>query len=240
MALIKLMVQIGLAGLIPSLAEEIPTPNEMAGDLASTLKRHDDKVTVDLPDEAPAENTSQALQRAVRFESVVDLDHTNYEKLTHGKTVFIKFFADWCPNSRKMALDWLELSTAFHDHHEVLIGQANCPRQANLLCEELEIHAFPTLKYGNPHDLQEYKGERTYYALKNFTEFHLSDGHCGPDQMDLCPDVTKEKLEKYMTFTIKKLEGRMRVYEKKVAEEAYLMKRTLDWFIRKKHEAGEI
>merc|ERR1711933_307283 len=72
-------------------------------------------------------------------------------------------------------------------------------------------------KYGDPSDLQDYKGGRDFAALKKF-----ADGlgpTCSPANLDLCDDEKKAKIEEYKTMDKAK---RDELIKEKEAESAKL------------------
>jgi len=92
------------------------------------------------------------------------------------------------------------------------------------LCEKHGVSGYPTIKYGDVGDLQDYQGGRSFDDLKKFAEENLGPT-CGPTNMDLCDAATREKLEKYMKMTSSRLEGKIRAAHKTVAEEVPVMKK---------------
>merc|ERR1712014_541297 len=67
------------------------------------------------------------------------------------------------------------------------------------LCEEHGVRGYPTIKYGNPSDLQDYNGGRTFDDLKQFAQENLGPT-CGPANLDLCNDEKKAMIEKFMAM----------------------------------------
>ena len=46
----------------------------------------------------------------------------NYDALTGGKILFVKFFAPWCGHCKSMAPDWNKLMEEFSDHPDILVS----------------------------------------------------------------------------------------------------------------------
>jgi len=59
----------------------------------------------------------------------------NYDSLTAGKTIFVKFYAPWCGHCKKLAPDWNKLIDAFEGHATALIGDVDCTAEGKPLCE---------------------------------------------------------------------------------------------------------
>lgn len=54
-----------------------------------------------------------------------------------------------------------------------LVGDVDCTADGKALCETHAIRGFPTIKYGDPDDLQDYNGARSYEALAEFAKDNL-------------------------------------------------------------------
>merc|ERR1712176_76583 len=76
---------------------------------------------------------------------------------------------------------------------------------------------YPTVKYGDPTSLEDYKGDRTYEALSKFANENLKP-ICSVNTMDLCDDEKKAEIEKLMGLSKKDLQARIDVEEKKVEQ----------------------
>merc|ERR1712054_205310 len=94
------------------------------------------------------------------------------------------------------------------------------------LCEKHEVRGYPSIKYGDPSELKDYSGGRSYDDLKKFADENLGPT-CGPDNMDLCSEAVKAKIETFMKMSAGRLEGRMRNAARVVQEDVPLMKKVL-------------
>mmetsp|Transcript_64495 Transcript_64495/g.185373 ORF Transcript_64495/g.185373 Transcript_64495/m.185373 type:complete len:161 (-) Transcript_64495:73-555(-) len=92
----------------------------------------------------------------------------------------------------------------YEGHASILIGDVNCDGDGKSLCDEVGIEGFPTLKYGDPTDLQDYEGDRQLDALSKFAKESLGPT-CGPAQPELCDEAAKKKLDTYMTMSMSDL-----------------------------------
>merc|ERR1711871_409120 len=59
---------------------------------------------------------------------------------------------------------------------------------------------YPTIKYGDPNNLEDYKGGRDFDSLKKFAEENLGP-KCGPANLDLCDDDKKADIEKFQKMS---------------------------------------
>jgi len=115
----------------------------------------------------------------------------------------------------------------FKDSPTALVADVDCTTDGKDLCEKHGVRGYPTIKYGDPGDLQDYQGGRTYEDLKKFAEENLGPT-CGPgENIELCDADTKASIEKYVKMSIGKLEGRMRNIVKTHEVELPLMKKVL-------------
>merc|ERR1712083_586926 len=63
------------------------------------------------------------------------------------------------------------------------------------LCDGVGVRGYPTIKYGDPDDLQDYKGGRSFADLKKFAEG--LGPQCGPANLDICDADKKAKIEEF-------------------------------------------
>merc|ERR1711934_477086 len=60
------------------------------------------------------------------------------------------------------------------------------------LCDQVGVRGYPTIKYGDPNNLEDYKGGRDYAALEKFAKGLKAV--CSPAKMDLCEPEMKAKI----------------------------------------------
>mmetsp|Transcript_66252 Transcript_66252/g.193893 ORF Transcript_66252/g.193893 Transcript_66252/m.193893 type:complete len:128 (+) Transcript_66252:246-629(+) len=114
----------------------------------------------------------------------------------------------------------------FKDSPTSVIADVDCTTDGKELCEKHGVKGYPTIKYGDPSDLKDYQGGRSFDDLKKFAEENLGPS-CGPTNLDLCSDEVKAKMQGFMKMTADRLEGKVRNALKVVAEEVPLMKKVL-------------
>jgi len=86
-----------------------------------------------------------------------------------------------------------------------LVADVDCTAAGKDLCSRVGVKGYPTLKYGDPNNLDDYKGGRDYDALLKFASENLGPT-CGPSNIDLCDDKQKEKIETFQAMGLEKLE----------------------------------
>jgi len=122
--------------------------------------------------------------------------------------------------------DWDKLMDEFKDSTTSLVGDVDCTAGGKDLCETHGVRGYPTIKYGEPSELKDYNGGRTFDDLKKFAEENLGPS-CGPANLDLCDDAVKVKIEAFMKMSAGKLEGKARNALKMMKEDVPLMKKVL-------------
>mmetsp|Transcript_116845 Transcript_116845/g.183746 ORF Transcript_116845/g.183746 Transcript_116845/m.183746 type:complete len:126 (+) Transcript_116845:223-600(+) len=107
-----------------------------------------------------------------------------------------------------------------------LVADVDCTAGGSDLCEKHGVKGYPTIKYGDPAELKDYEGARSYDALKKFADENLGPS-CGPANLDLCSEGDKTKLESFMKMSAGKLEGKIRNALKVVEEDVPFMRKVL-------------
>merc|ERR1712174_54354 len=103
------------------------------------------------------------------------------------------------------------------------------------LCDQNGVKGYPTIKYGDPADLQDYNGGRDFDSLKKFAEENLGP-QCGPTNLDLCDEKKRKKLEGYMAMSLERVEAKITNSIRIVEEEVPLMKKVVGYLKTKKEE----
>jgi len=95
--------------------------------------------------------------------------------------------------------------TEFTDSKTAVIADVDCTAEGKSLCDEMGVQGFPTIKYGDPNDLQDYKGGRKFDDLKAFASENLGP-QCGPGNLDLCDDAKKAEIAKFSAMSAAELD----------------------------------
>jgi len=112
---------------------------------------------------------------------------------------------------------WDKLMAEFADSKTALVADVDCTADGKELCTKIGVQGYPTLKHGNPADLQDYQGGRDFDALLEFASENLGPT-CGPDQMDLCSDDKKEEINKLTAMGEEDLEAKVEALEKQISD----------------------
>jgi len=105
-----------------------------------------------------------------------------------------------------MKPDWDKLMEEYKDSKTILIADVDCTTSGKELCNEIGVRGYPTIKFGDPNNLEDYKGGRTFKDLKKHADENLGPS-CGPDNLDLCDDEKKATIEKYQAMSVADLDA---------------------------------
>lgn len=94
-----------------------------------------------------------------------------------------------------MKPDWDKLAAEYADSQTTVIADVDCTAGGKAKCDEVGVRGYPTIKYGDPDDLQDYKGGRTLSDLQKFAEG--LGPQCGPANLDLCDAEKKSKIQEF-------------------------------------------
>jgi len=121
-----------------------------------------------------------------------------------------------------MKPDWDKLMDAFAGSSTQLIADVDCTADGKPLCDKVGVRGYPTIKWGDPSDLQDYQGGRTYDDLKKFADENLKP-MCSPKNLDLCDDDKKAEIQKFQAMSAADLDAAIAAEEKKLedAEEEF-------------------
>jgi hypothetical protein len=101
---------------------------------------------------------------------------------------------------------WDKLMAEFKDSKTALVADVDCTAGGKDLCSDIGVSGYPTIKYGDPNALEDYKGGRDFDSLKKFAEENLGPT-CGPANLDLCDDAKKADIEKFSKMSDADLEA---------------------------------
>jgi hypothetical protein len=121
-----------------------------------------------------------------------------------------------------MKPDWDKLMDAFADSKTALVGDVDCTAEGKPLCDANGVKGFPTIKFGDPSALEDYKGGRDFAALKKFADENLKP-MCSPSNIDLCDADKKAEIEKFQAMPAAELDAEIAAKTKEMedAEEAF-------------------
>lgn len=98
---------------------------------------------------------------------------------------------------------WDKLIAKFADNPSVLVADVDCTAGGEALCQEMGVEGYPTIKHGDPADLQDYEGGRDEAELVEFAD--TLGPSCSVANIELCDEAKKALIEKYQKMPADKL-----------------------------------
>ena len=152
--------------------------------------------------------TALILAAASTSAFAIELTPDTWQTETVGKTVFVKFFAPWCGHCKAMKPAWDTLMSDFEGSDSVLVADVDCIGDGKELCNEVGVQGFPTIKFGNPSNLEDYKGGRDVDSLKKFAS-DLKPA-CDIETLENCSDDQKETVEHLKATSVEDLKAKVK------------------------------
>merc|ERR1719247_2821908 len=97
------------------------------------------------------------------------------------------------------------------------VFDVDCTAAGKPLCDQNGVRGFPTIKHGDPNNLEDYEGGRSFDALQKFASENLKPS-CGPSNLDLCDDDKKKEIEELMALSDDDLKSKIEDGEKKIKD----------------------
>lgn len=116
-----------------------------------------------------------------------------------------------------MKPDWEKLAGDWEGHEIGLVAEVDCTADGKPLCDANGVRGFPTLKYGDPSNLEDYQGGRDYASLAAFAKENLKPV-CSPSNLDICDEENKKKIEEFMAMPDADLDAKIAEYEKQLED----------------------
>jgi hypothetical protein len=113
-----------------------------------------------------------------------------------------------------MKPDWDKLMKSFKDDESRLIADVDCTAGGKALCDQVGVRGYPTIKHGDPNNLEDYKGGRDFAALEKFAKGLKPV--CSPAKMDLCEPEMKEKILELQKLSAADLDKQIKEKEAEV------------------------
>ena len=142
--------------------------------------------------------------------SALELTPESWDAAVSGKTVFVKFFAPWCGHCKKMKPAWDKLMEEYEDSH-ILVADVDCIKDGKALCDKVGVQGFPTIKYGDPDNLEAYQGGRDYETLSKFAE--VLTPPCNVNTLEYCTEEDIVVIEDLEQAPVGDLEGLLKQEE---------------------------
>merc|ERR1712060_730661 len=104
----------------------------------------------------------------------------------------------------------------FADSETAGVFEVDCTAEGKPICDQNGVQGFPTIKWGDVDNLEDYQGGRTYDDLKKFADENLKP-ICSPANIDLCDDEKKAKIEELQALSEEELSEQIKTKEDEMA-----------------------
>jgi hypothetical protein len=95
---------------------------------------------------------------------------------------------------------WDKLMKEYKSSPTAGVFDVDCTAAGKPLCDSNGVRGFPTIKWGDPSNLEKYQGGRDYDALLTFAKENLKPV-CSPANIDLCDDAKKAEIETFQAMS---------------------------------------
>jgi len=129
---------------------------------------------------------------------------------------------------------WDKLMTEYSSSKTALVADVDCTSAGKPLCDSNGVRGFPTIKYGDPSNLEDYKGGRDFDSLKKFADENLKP-MCSPANIDLCDATQKAEIEKIQAMSADELSAAIKAKEQEQTDAEALFKSEVEK-LQKKYE----
>lgn len=116
-----------------------------------------------------------------------------------------------------MKPSWDRLMDEFKDSTTSLVADVDCTVEEEL-CSQNGVEGYPTIKYGDPSDLQDYQGGREFDDLLAFAKENLGPT-CGPKNLELCDETQKKAITEAQALSDEDLQAKIKEKEDSIAAE---------------------
>merc|ERR1712111_167340 len=106
-------------------------------------------------------------------------------------------------------------------------ADVDCTTEGKPLCDANGVKGYPTIKWGDPSNLEDYKGGRDYASLEKFATENLKP-ICSPSNIDICDDDKKAEIETLMAKSDEDLDAEIATEEKKLDEAEETFKKEVE------------
>jgi len=132
---------------------------------------------------------------------------------------------------------WDKLMKEYADSKDILIADVDCTAEGKDLCEEVGVQGFPTIKFGDPNNLEDYEGGRDLKALQAHAKEKLGPS-CGPKNLDLCDADKKTQLDEFMAMSEEDLAAKIKEQDTEMAKAESDLEEMLKG-LQAQYEAGQ-
>jgi hypothetical protein len=124
-----------------------------------------------------------------------------------------------------MKPDWDKLIKEYEGHETTLVADVDCTAGGSSLCNKVGVRGYPTIKYGDPNEMEDYQGGRDMADLQKFAKGLKPS--CSPAKLELCDDAQVAKIQEIEAMGAEALDDKISELERDIRRaEARFKKRT--------------
>jgi len=122
---------------------------------------------------------------------------------------------------------WDRLMKEYEGKATALVADVDCTAEGKSLCDKVGVQGFPTIKWGDPTNLEDYEGGRDFEDIKKFADENLKP-LCTPDNIDVCEPAQREELDKVMALSLDVIQAKVDEWEKAITDAQSTFDTTLE------------
>jgi hypothetical protein len=121
---------------------------------------------------------------------------------------------------------WDALMAKYEGNAQIFVGDVDCTAAGKPLCDANDVKGFPTIKHGDPANLEAYEGGRDAKALEAFAAGLKPT--CSPSNIELCDEEGKAKIATVQALSDTEIDAEIAAADKKAADAEAHFKTELD------------
>mmetsp|Transcript_74924 Transcript_74924/g.219502 ORF Transcript_74924/g.219502 Transcript_74924/m.219502 type:complete len:286 (+) Transcript_74924:84-941(+) len=133
----------------------------------------------------------------------LELTDQNWDYHVKGKMVMVKFISPTCAACEALKPEWE--AAVKNPPAGVLVGEVDCKGSGMPLCVSHGIKSFPTIKFGDPTNLQFYRGKREFEEIKQ--QLAEVPKTCTPANLGACASEERSMIETLQAMPEEELEA---------------------------------
>ena len=149
--------------------------------------------------------SSILLKSTTNAKTITKLTKENWDESTKAKSLFVKFCTKTCTHCQEIKIPWQVLEEEYEQNDNVVIGTVDCDVETKL-CADYNVVGTPTLLYGERNSLKEYAGDTSFAKLNKWTKEMLLNPICSPENLHVCNDIDRSRLESWITMSVEEIE----------------------------------
>ncbi|CAF4165620.1 unnamed protein product [Rotaria magnacalcarata] len=132
---------------------------------------------------------------------IIQLTSHNISQYLQDHVTFVKFYANWCPHSKKLESTWTRFAET-KTNTDLHVAEIDCSQDA-LICSDHDIFGYPTLKLFVRGSGARYEGPRQIESLEAFYREKLAEDVNFEDNVATKKPIIELTTENFAQMTAK-------------------------------------